>query len=255
MKKVTKLTRIEFATSYRFPMLEGLVALFFFLLFWNTLGGWSTRVFGIGQFDRINYVLGSLVPSRLFFGASPFASLMAILVPILVALSIAKPFEDGYIRTLATYPLRRSSILITKILLIIVVPATTISTALLCAIALVYPGFPAASDISIVLISIWLMISLQTAVCTIIAVFSKRLSITALFGVGFWFVVIVILGQPDTSPLLVSTLNPIRAATEFVWALPTAPVFGDIVGGAIIAFVLSVLLTITSIIVFSRMEI
>ncbi len=255
LSNVIRLARIELNITYRFPMLEGLVAIFFFVIVWNTTGGWTAMPFGVGQIDRINIILDGLIPSRIFYGVGVFSSWLAILVPLLAALSIAKPFEDGYMRSLITYPIRRTSVLLNKTLFAILIPAGTLSGAFLFAVVSVYPGFPSVYELSLTLVSLWVTVALQAAVCAVIAVFFKRLSIASLFGIGFWLIVNLFLGSPDVSPLLLSVMNPLRAATEHLRDLPGAASSGDVFLGLVTALGFSISLFIASLYLFKRAEV
>ena len=103
LRRLSSLLRIEFGVSWRFPILEGLAAILFFGILMNTLQIGFKASFTTGNAQYVFNFLDDIAPKMLFNGMIFFNSLV-FLAPILVAISIARPFEDGFYRTHLTLP-------------------------------------------------------------------------------------------------------------------------------------------------------
>jgi len=123
LRRLSSLLRIEFGVSWRFPILEGLAAILFFGFLLNTTRFGFHEDFSTGNAQQIPNFLDGLAPHYLYNGMMSFNSLV-LLAPILVAIAVARPFEDGFYRTHLTLPVKRLTLLVTKAGLVILILAT-----------------------------------------------------------------------------------------------------------------------------------
>jgi ABC-type transport system involved in multi-copper enzyme maturation permease subunit len=254
-KQIISLLRIEFGISYRFPIIEGIVAIIFFTIFMNSMTGGRAIHFNVGDSERYTTYMNYLASNRLYVLLTLFLNLMIFLAPLLVAIVIAKPLEDDYARTLLTYPISRSKFLSIKAILICLIPYGLISTALLSAILLIYPMYPTNFELILVLSSILLFLILQNALSTLIAVVTQNMSATAVAGIGIWFVITIILGIEGMHPVLTTIFHPLKGTLGFIIESTGSPVLGELLLGFSGSVLLSITLFIFSYAIFKKAEI
>ena len=254
-KQIISLLRIEFGISYRFPIIEGIVAMIFFTIFLNSMTYSREIHFYAGDTARYTTYMGNLASQRLYVSLMPFQGLMIFLVPLLVAIAIAKPLEGGYARTLLTYPISRSNVLSIKVILACLIPSILISAALLSAIILIYPMYPTAFELILVVSSILLLLVLQDAFSTLIAVVTQNMSATAVVGIGFWSLVASILGIEGIHPVLTTIFHPLQGTLGFIIERTRSPVLGELLLGFSGSVLLSITLFIFSYVIFKKVEI
>jgi ABC-type transport system involved in multi-copper enzyme maturation permease subunit len=208
--------QIEMRMSYRFPVIEGLAALIFLtpieaaVLTWNAVSINPDRLeyFVFAEFGFSGMHLGNLM-----FGLT---HLLPILVPVLVSFTAAKSFEDGYIQTLLTYPVERVTVLLVKIICVIIIPAGLLTFTSLFAILFIIPQAPLLGHVSIMLLGVWISILLFAALSMLVAVITKKVSATAIFGLAFGIVTPILLNNPDIPNSIRVALDPFGAAYRYI---------------------------------------
>ena len=254
LRRLSSLLRIEFGVSWRFPTLEVLAAIIFFGILMNSLQIGLRAGFGSGDAQYVFNFLNGIAPRMLFYGMIFFDSLVLVL-PILIAIAVAKPFEDGFYRTHLTLPVKRTTLLLTKAGLVILIPAVLLSLAIMMTVTLTFPLLPTASDIILVVIAAWLYIALQVSISTLIAVLTRKLTTTVIGGFGVWFVVLSLLGLEGVPSLAIVILNPLSAATAFVTQSLVAPVIEVLQIGLVVSLVIVFVSFILSLVIFERTEV
>lgn len=254
LRRLSSLLRIEFGISWRFPILEGLAAILFFGFLLNTIRFGYNANFTTGNAQQVLNFLDGLAPRMLYNGMLSFNSLI-LLVPILVAIAVARPFEDGFYRTHLTLPVKRLTLLVTKAGLVILFLAGLLSFAIMTTIILAFPLLPTAADLILVIVAIWLFIALQVSISTLIAVLTRKLTTTVIGGFGFWFVVMSLLSLEGVPSLVMVILNPMTAAIEFITQGLRAPVIEDLQIGLVISLMIVVVSFILSFVIFERTEV
>ena len=254
LKRISSLLRIEFGVSWRFPILEGVAAILFFGFLLNTLSMGRRAGFSTGNPQRVIDFFDGLAPGMLHSGMISFNSLV-LLAPILVAIAVARPFEDGFYRTHLTLPVKRLTLLVTKAGLVILFLAGILSSAIMITIPLAYPILPTAADLFLVIVAIWLFIVLQVSISTLIAVQTKKLTTTVIGGIVFWSVNMSLLGLEGAPSIAMVILNPMNAATEFITQGLRAPVIADLQLGLVVSLMIVVVLFILSFVIFERTEV
>ncbi len=254
LRRLSSLLRIEFGVSWRFPILEVLAAILFFVFLLNTIRFGYNANFTTGNAQQVLNFLDGLAPRMLYNGMLSFNSLI-LLVPILVAIAVARPFEDGFYRTHLTLPVKRLTLLVTKAGLVILFLAGLLSFVIMTTIILAFPLLPTAADLILVIVAIWLFIALQVSISTLIAVLTRKLTTTVIGGFGFWFVVMSLLSLEGVPSLVMVILNPMTAAIEFITQGLRAPVIEDLQIGLVISLMIVVVSFILSFVIFERTEV
>ena len=254
LRRLSSLLRIEIGVSWRFPILEGLAAILFFGIVMTTVRVRFRAGFTTGDAQQIANFLDGLAPRMLHSGLMFFNSLV-LLTPILVAIAVARPFEDGFYRTHLTFPVKRLTLLLTKAGLVILILAGLLSFAIMITITLAFPLLPTAADLFLVIVATWLYIALQVSISTLIAVQTRKLTTTVIGGIGFWFVVMSLLGLEGVPSLAIVILNPLTAATEFITQGLGAPVIEDLLLGLVVSLMIVFVLFILSFVIFERTEV
>lgn len=257
VRYLSSLLHIEFGVSWRFPILEGLAAILFFGILSNTLQSGFTSSFDVylGNTQQVITFFDELAPTMLQSGMWFFFTSLALIVPVLVAIAVARPFEDGFYRTHLTLPVKRSNLLLTKAGLVILIPASLLSFALMTIVTLTFPLLPAATDLFLVIVATWLYIAFLVSISTLIAILTRKLTTAIIGGVGLWSVVQSLQGLEGIPSLARIILNPLNAVTEFITQGQGAPVIEGLQIGMFVSFMITIVLFILSLIIFEQIEV
>ncbi len=253
-ERILAVLRIETGSAYRYPIAEGVIGVIFLGTFWNSFTVWPVMPFGVGHYDRFSQVIFASPEIVMETSMSLWAIWLGIIVPVLVALSIAGPIEDGYVRTLLTYPIKRLELVLTKVVLMVLLLASTITTALLCVVWLVIPGFPSLESLGLVISGVWAQVFVLCAVSTPIAVVTKKVSSTLVVGSAYWIVSFTLLGSLEIAPMFLALLLPLSTTLGFLtgrYGMISVP---DILTGLAVSVGLGLVVLFVSIWVFKRTE-
>jgi len=263
MNRLMALLRIEIGVSYRYPIIEGIILLIFLVPLLTTMSLWFDTNFRIDDFDKITYAVIGFpklqLRSILGFGTS----LWVIMIAVLPAFSIAKSFEDGYIQTLLTYPIARMKLLLVKITLVILIPAITFTAMLLFAGLVVFPELPLLSDMTVVLLGAWVSFLFYASLSSLIAVTSKKVSTTAIFGIAYPFVAGFLQNLSTIPGIIRVVLDPFNAVWEFlnssarniVYDVESTITLIDLQYGFSILIIISIVLLAANLWIFKRSQI
>ena len=262
LAKLMALFQIEMRMSYRFPVIEGLAALVFLTPIWAAVSSWqrvsispdTLEYFNFAEFGFSGMHLGNLM-----FGLTQW---LPIIVIVLVSFTVAKSLEDGYIQTLLTYPVERVTVLLVKIICVIVIPAGLMTFTSLFAILFVIPQSPLLGHVSIMLLGVWISILLFATLSMLVAVITKKVSATAIFGLAFGIVTPLLLNIPAVPNIIRVVLNPYDAAYRYIANHSTNMLLGieltpliDLQIGFGISLMLSLALLAFTLWIFTRSEI
>jgi ABC-type transport system involved in multi-copper enzyme maturation permease subunit len=254
--------RIEMRMSYRFPVIEGLAALIFMTTIWAAVRIWQEASISPDTLER--FIFAEFGFSRIHLGTLMFGltQLLPILIPVLVSFTAAKSFEDGYIQTLLTYPVERVTVLLVKMICVIVIPAGLITSYYLFAILFVIPQSPLLGDVSIMFLGVWISIILFATLSMLVAVITKKVSATAIFGLAFGFVTPILLSDPAVPNIIRVVMDPFGAAYRYIADRSTYMTLGtdmtpliDIQIGFGISLMISLVVLIFTLWLFTRSEI
>ncbi|MHA1927903.1 MAG: ABC transporter permease [Candidatus Thorarchaeota archaeon] len=248
-RDLVRFMRLELSLSYRSPILEGVFGIFFLLVFMKSLQ-WSILM----QYEAgySNQFFEHETGRVLFSGLYSFSSLLPLLISLIAAITLAKPFEDGMIKTILTYPLSRSTVFLGKILLVVLVFWTAVATSYLASVFLVLPYLATPLTLALILLGIFVNIIVVVSFIALIAFISRRTSITALFGLGFWFLAPSIF---VTTPVEITTMFlPIFSLGRFFQG-ESAFTYEAVTSGFLMGFIFALVLLLISFEYFRRSEI
>ena len=246
---------LEIKSFYRFPIVECFAGVFTLLALLNVLSVGSVTDFDVESPANLAGFLQSAASMLLYLSVFPFTYLLVFLVPVLVSLVIAKPFEDGTIRTILTHPIKRSSLLLTKILITVVLPGTATTIALLLAIQFGFGIQPSVSQVALLIGSIWVFILSVASVTTLLSVISKKAATSATGGVVLWYSMIFLAGLYGFPETARHVINPLSAALAYVLGGDGAPLLADVLVGLLGALSMAFVIIVVSIALFERSEV
>lgn len=181
-----------------------------------------------------------------------FTVILTFLTPMLVALTIARPFEDGSFRTLLSYPLSRFSLFSVNTILPIILLGCLANISVVVAILLFSYSFIEVSAILLYVASLFLYSLVLGAFSTTIAVISRSTAATSIGSIGVWFTLSSITPAFKDYTLAYVFIQPISSLRDYFGNLI---VFSDIACGFILVLVVSLLLFFISYLIFNRAEV
>lgn len=253
---------LELDSVYRSPICEAIVAVILFVSLSGGISQGKTSVLmDIGPEmswntpEMINKYLGFLDRFVAAYAAvlTETLSIVVLLVPILIGMSVARAFEDGTLRTLLTYPIHRSSILSIKLgtaLLLTAVPATLAS---LFAVYIYVPGTWSLIPLLLLTFGFWLLILLVSSIALLYCVLTRRFLVGTAGGIITGYGILTATAVSGFPQTLGYVLNPLVAVTEFLSGGILVPQSLCTAVGLTIA--MSIALLILSSMVFGRMEV
>lgn len=254
--------QIEIGMSYRIPVIEGLAAFIFLPSIWGTVAIWKTVWINPDRLEYFVYAEFGFSGMHLGTCIAGLTQWLPIIVAVLVSFTAAKSFEDGYIQTLLTYPVERVTILLVKIICVIIIPAGLMTFTSLFAILFVIPQAPLIDHVSIMLLGVWISILLFATLSMLVAVITKKVSATAIFGLAFGIVTPILLSNPAVPNIARVVLNPFDAAYGYITSHSSYMMFGtemtpliDLQIGFGISLMISLVLLIFTLWLFTRSEI
>ncbi|MHA2374478.1 MAG: hypothetical protein ACXAEB_15845, partial [Candidatus Thorarchaeota archaeon] len=256
--------RLEVETSYPMILVYGtsaiLVYIVLILAFTPFLRGFAFIIsfdnLG-GNAELLENFFANVETMSLQTGLASINGLMqvlVILVPMLVAFSISKGFEDGTLRTFLSYPIGRTRLLAIKAGFAIALVGVPVNLALLATQLLLYPANTLSIDLLLLVLSFWLFILLIGSISTLISVTFKRVSLASMTGVGLWYSILILtLIGPETYESFLGVFNPINITIKFV--IGYGPVAVDLAVSFVFNVLLSLIAFALSIVLFRRAEI
>lgn len=257
-------TRYDLATSFKSPILEGV----FFILLAGTLipallGIQKYWIPFVTSFDGIDSDILKTIEifSKDFSTVTLLSSLFSVgqlaifIIPLLLSFSFAQTLEDGSIRTLLSYPIKRSRFLTVKFALPVIFTAGISS---ICSLGINYLLIPGNKDLEVFMLSIvflWLLISLVTVCTILIGILTRNAVLTLVFGSGVWFLGnSFIVTSSETSIILRGLFSPMTVMLEYVSQGFNAPTISDIYILLSVFPILIMLISAVSYVLFRRIE-
>ncbi len=256
---------LETDLSFSYPYIEGVVVVFLFIAFSSALSA-----FGPGPYVYIKpgpawnatqsiaiyeEYRNSLAASVYGVSALGFSYVLAFLVPLLTAFTLAGRFEDGTLHTYLSYPISRSSLLLVKASMMIVVLGLSTTVSALSVVLFFSAGVVIDTTIILLLAALWSYVILLTCITTLIGVVSKSAGATAIVGVLLWYVITLIIAMPLLPDIAQTVLNPILAVAASVSSgVPELHIREALIGISG-ASLIGVIALIVSVIIFKRSEI
>jgi len=186
-----------------------------------------------------------------------YTHLLAILIPLLTSLSIANSYEDGTLKTFLTYPVRRFSLLAVKVSQVVILPGLVTTLASTMSIYIFIPEMISMMPEFVLLIgAMWIFILLLMSVTTLISVFSRRITVSAVGGIAFWYSIQLLLNLGGLPPVFSQVLNPLGTAITFVSATGSSTMlFTELISSLVGALAAGILISSMSFFLFESAEI
>jgi ABC-type transport system involved in multi-copper enzyme maturation permease subunit len=256
---------LEVETSYRFPIVETVVAI---IVFVGLVGAasYSNRAMTIalvpGQSwngTEASHIYSSFLEqtstSAYMFSLTSYAGILVFLIPFLVAFTTARGFEDGTLQTILSYPVSRSKLLLSRFVLtatIVGVPAT------LAPLTVVYGFIPGPKNIEAILMlaaALWAVVILMTSMTMLVSVVLRGTLVTALTGVVLWSAVAVLTFMPGFPALISGILNPMHIVQRYMIGIPEGPFLTDVAIALAGCVIFGIVALVASLGLFSRAEV
>lgn len=178
----------------------------------------------------------------------------AFILPIILSNSLAGPVQNGFMKTLVSYPVSRNQIILSKIL----VSSLSISVFMIigCSLPIViFTPVGGYSDEFIMMVLACFITTVDITSTTILVslLTSSQLSTSVLSSGGWLLLFAVASVQPYDSVLRV-TLNPILLVTDFIHSVNPALLFDHVILILGVYVTIAILATIVSLVIFGRKE-
>jgi ABC-type transport system involved in multi-copper enzyme maturation permease subunit len=268
-------TYLEAGNSYRYPLIEVITVFFLYLAFsavyslammqqlMDTTPGpmWN----GTSQVDFLLSYEGTVSTFVLSSAIEQAWLVLMFLIPILIAYTTARAFEDGSLRTLLSYPVRRSHLLLMRTLVSVLIIGALTNFSIFLALFLFLPAPLDLVSVLFLIGTFWLAILFITSSVVFFSVLVKRMIVAAMGGVALWYGLLTLGYMPDAPPILQSLANPIRMMTRYIlgsrdtpWRFiigGETPLIGDVYLTLTVMALAIIFFLATSLLLFRRAEI
>ena len=201
-------------------------------------------------------LLGEAAVSVYSTSALGLAYIVAFVLPILVMFSIARGFEDGSLQTQLSYPIRRSRLLLTKVVGGLGMFGLMTSMSMILAVSILSPGSPRVDHVLLIIGALWAFMLLVITSSTLVALLVKRQLVGVLIGVAFWIGIGVMRLLPDIFTPLENLLNPLPPINDFFnYYWNTDVLFSELVMYVIGTIALALSLLMICIVYFEKVEV
>jgi len=269
-------TLLEAGHSYRSPLVEYLTIFFLYISF--------SAVYGMAMMtqsvdtrpgpmwngtSQIEYLLSYESTVSTFVLSSALERLwmtLLFITPMLIAYTTARAFEDGSLRTLLSYPVKRSHLLLMRTLIPYLIIGTLSTVSILLGLFLLLPVPLSLSSTLFLVGTYWFANLLLTSSVVFISVLTKRMMVSAIGGVAAWYGLLTLSYMPQVPAMVTWISNPVRLVYQhllggigspwrFIIGGGETPLIGDVLlTFAVMAFVIGLFL-MSSILLFRRMEV
>ncbi len=186
--------------------------------------------------------------------------LIIIAIPMLCAFRVAGPLENGVLRAMLSYPIKRRELLILKGIEIMVLICLPITGGALVTIVL-FNGMSVGIESLLVIISFWTLAFTILSSSFLVSVITQSSAKAAFSGVALWTVLllvgmfakipVVLRGIPNPVILTLSYFGGISIGNQHI----TDPVLNDVLVSIIVNLLIGIITFLASIRYFKRVEI
>ncbi|MFO7835720.1 MAG: hypothetical protein R6V83_03625 [Candidatus Thorarchaeota archaeon] len=269
--RLWRLFRLNFEGSYRFPSLASIVSIMLFVLSYTVLSQymWNVGVYlapgaewwsSTGAIERAEQIARERIAMAYFHTFQSSLFVLILLVPLLIAFTLAQGFSNGELRTLLSYPTTRPRVLLTKTGTAILVTAITANVSSILALFFFFPVLPHIPLILLLMLTQWSFAFLLGSACTLVAVVSKSAPATLVTGIGGWMAGLTLATNPASSQLIQGIFYPVQSI--IVYMLGDIAVFRglevsflDVFVPMTASFILGIVLLVIGLIAFMWREI
>lgn len=260
------MTRLDFRHTFRSPLVEILIALFLYVSVSSVanIQNISTNT-GFGGTDNFLLYINSMTNLAFSKAVEALWMTLVFIVPPLVAFTTAKAFEDGSLRTILSYPIKRWHLLVMRIIVPTVIVGACGTFSIILVVSLMIPAPWNIGALSIFLGIFWLMLLMLCSSIIFIAVLARRMIVAAVGGVAVWFGLVYSAPMDGIPEILKWIGNPFSYITRYILGEEFYPSFPIMMGSvptteAVLGFigfvlVVIILLNSLSILLFKKMEV
>ena len=267
-RRIRAVFEFEFDVSFPFPVAEALsIALGVFVAmsiimertnFWFmvTQSAYANSVQLDSMLYQITYVDFHLLSLPLF----NMTILSIIAIPMLCAFRVAGPLENGVLRAMLFYPIKRRELLILKAIEIMVLICLPITGGALVAIVL-FNGISIGFESLLVIISFWTLAFTILSSSFLLSVITKSSAKAAFSGIVVWTVLLLV-GMFAKIPVVLRGIpNPVILTLRFFGDFPFGnqyipdPVLNDVLVSIIVNLLIGIITFLASLRYFRRVEI
>lgn len=265
MRKYNKIMQLELKHLYRVPFLETMIAILVFVCLMGVVQA-STRgpqfnLYAHSEYNSTQTIemvfegFQEMTKSGFVLGPTYGMVLIVFLIPMMIAGSISRGFENDLHKTLLSYPFSRSEVLLSKIAIPIIALALPCLATSILATSILTPGYLDLMTITIVSLAFIAVCFAITSVSTVIAILSKNSLITSSIGVLTWYAILFVYVPPPDVPLLYGILNPMSPSIAFIMNPSGAVQLSEVVLSLMGCLIMAVLLVLIADQVFRYTEI
>ena len=264
---IKELIRVELTVSYSFILIIGIfgiISILSGLVIMNVAS--SSLRFNVdlelpfvGSEDVERYLehFSTLRGSALGLSFKASVITFSFLMPMIIAFSLSRFFEDGMMKTLLSYPISRTQYLITKSGILLTI---SFLFPLFSSIFWIFLWFPYGFGIPnflLICISAFASMLIIISSLVLLSIITRKVAATAIIGLSVWGILIFLTEfLPDIMPIeLVKIINPLKIAEYYVLGYLLEVTLLDVSGSIISSVILSFLFLLIAIVLFKRTEV
>lgn len=263
-------TRLDFRHTYRSPLIEILIVLFLYFSF-NAVFNWTHWTYsfvvgaGIESAERFLPYVNIITTFEVAQALEQSWVMVVFIVPLLVAYTTAKSFEDNSFRTILSYPVKRWQLLIMRAVVPTIIIGTCVTFSTILAVLLIIPAPWNIGGCFLLFGVFWLATLIVIISTLLLSVITRRMIVSALGGVAVWFTLMSSSYSIATPEILRWIGNPVEVIANYIYGedfngiLPriqnSAPTTDAVLGLIVLLSVIVVLLLSLSVWLFKRMEV
>ena len=243
---------LERATSYQFPVPEGIVAIFLFV----ALSSISTlEILSIYTLEYLSFQAYAL-------GGFTIAMVTVIVAPMFLSHTFVRGFNDGTMTTYLSYPISRFNFMVLKVYLPTIFLGFAVTTPLVLYIHITFGAITHLGIVILYTIALWVTTIFVGGVTTSIAVISKNVIATSFVSIAIVYSLSIASTLYYRNPYLIQgTFNPVYIVTSYYLGIlnpelsPPPPTILDVIGSFICAISIGIGLFILALQIFKIREV
>jgi len=260
MNDLRRILAFELSASYRFPVTEGFLLILLFAASYGTLVSLYNPHFmnilpRIDETDLLMIVTRSAAANAanaFAYSLQYTAAFLVILVPMFVAFTFARTFEDGTLKSVLSYPVSRNMLFAVKALFLVTLYCFVTMTTSAAWVAVLLPVTIDIGEMSLLSIAFLLMVLLQVLTCCLLAVVSKRSSVTAVIGLLFFTGLTASQASPNPHWLVAAVANPVLLVETYYLGGEGAPALWQLTTAFALLSIVIIILILVGLRVFAR---
>ena len=268
-RRIRAVFEFEFDVSFPFPVAEALSILLGVLVAMGILMAhrpYATFLITPSEFAnfiQLEYLVLQVTAADFYMISGPFFSLTVLLIialPMLCAFRVAGPLENGMLKAMLSYPIRREEILILKGIEILVLICLPITMGALAMVVL-FSGVSIGIEFLLVIISFWTLAFTILSSSFLLSVITQSSAKAAFGGVALWAILLLVGLFAKTPVVLRGIPNPVILTIGYFsgyslgnqYDIP--PVLNDVLVSIIGNLLIGIIIFVASIRYFKRVEI